>query len=127
MTARPAASREIALARAVLEALSRGDVGEFAALLHREIEIHTARGVTSGRDAAEEWARKRYEHLERRYAIDELRPTAEGVLALVRTQYVWRASGLVGDEEPTAIELGFRDGKLVRWRFREGPAPAESG
>jgi len=41
------------------------------------------------------------------------------VLAFVRTQYVWRDTGLVGDEEPTEIELAFRDGKLVRWAFRE--------
>ena len=41
-------------------------------------------------------------------------------LARVRTQYVWRDSGLVGDEEPAVIDLGFRDGKLVSWELREG-------
>ncbi|HMC07222.1 MAG TPA: nuclear transport factor 2 family protein [Solirubrobacterales bacterium] len=116
------------LAREVLEALSRGDVERFAALLHPQIEIRTARGVRRGLDDAEEWALKRYEHLERRYAIDELRVRGDAVLALVRTQYVWRESGLVGNEEPTAIELEFSDGKLIRWIFREDlagePGPA---
>ena len=107
------------LARRVLGALSRGDVSGFGALVHPEIEICTARGVRRGREQAEEWALKRYEHLERRYAIDELREHGDEVLALVRTQYVWRESGLVGDEETSAIELTFREGKLVRWRFRE--------
>jgi ketosteroid isomerase-like protein len=106
------------LARRVLGALSRGDVQAFAALLHPEIEIRTARGVRRGREEAEEWAQKRYEHLERHYSIDELQVSGEEVLALVRTQYVWRDTGLVGDEEPTAIELAFRDGQLVRWAFR---------
>jgi hypothetical protein len=110
------------LARQVLGALSDGDVALFADLVHPEIEIHTARGVTRGAEQAEEWAQKRYEHLERRYAIDELRVDGDQVLARVRTQYVWRDSGLVGDEEPTEIELGFRDGKLIRWRFREDSA-----
>jgi hypothetical protein len=32
---------------------------------------------------------------------------------------VWRESGLVGDEEPTVIELEFKDGKLILWAFRE--------
>jgi hypothetical protein len=32
---------------------------------------------------------------------------------------VWRESGLVGDEEPTVIELEFKDGKLIRWAVRE--------
>jgi ketosteroid isomerase-like protein len=107
------------LTREVLEALSRGDVKRFASLLHPEIEIRTARGVHRGREEAEEWALKRYEHLERRYAIDELRVRGDEVLALVRTQYVWRQSGLVGSEEPTAIELRFSDGRLIRWAFRE--------
>jgi ketosteroid isomerase-like protein len=109
----------VELARAVLEALSEGDVSLFSALAHPDIEIVTSRGVRRGRDQAEEWARKRYEHLERRFAIDELRADGDSVLALVRTQYVWRESGLVGNEAPAVIELGFRDGKLVRWEFRE--------
>ena len=112
------------LARQVLGALSRGDVQAFAALVHPEIEILTARGVRRGPEQAEEWALKRYEHLERRYAIDELRVEGDRVLASVRTQYVWRHSGLVGDEEPAVIELGFRDGKLSRWAFCDDLAAA---
>jgi ketosteroid isomerase-like protein len=107
------------LARQVLDSLSHGDVAAFAALTHPEIEIHTARGVRHGSDEAEEWAQKRYEHLERRYAIDRLDVRGDHVVARVRAQYVWRESGLVGDEEPTTIDLEFADGKLVRWAFRE--------
>ena len=107
------------LARQVLGALSNGDMQAFATMIHPELEIHTARGVRRGKDEAEEWAQKRYEHLERRYAIDELRVDGDEVLAIVRTQYVWRESGLVGDEEPTVIELEFKDGKLIRWAVRE--------
>jgi hypothetical protein len=107
------------LAREVLRALSDGDVSLFATLVHPEIEIRTARGVRRGADQAEEWAQKRYEHLERRFAIDELRADRDEVVALVRTQYVWRDSGLVGNEEPTTIELAFKNGKLIRWEYRE--------
>ncbi len=113
----------VVLAREVLGALSEGDVPLFASLVHPEVEIVTSRGIRRGKDQAEEWAQKRYQHLERRFAIDELREEGDAILALVRTQYVWRESGLVGDEEPTVIELGFRDGKLVRWAFREDLAP----
>jgi ketosteroid isomerase-like protein len=122
-----ASESSAALARRVLEALSRGDVQAFAGLLHPEIEIHTARGVRRGRDEAEEWAQKRYEHLERHYAIDRMDVDGEQVLVLVRAQYVWRDSGLVGDEEPVAIELAFRDGRLIRWTFREDRAAAPGG
>ena len=108
------------LARQVLAALSRGDVPSFAAIVHPDIEIHTARGVHRGTDEATEWAQKRYEHLERHFAIDRLDARGDEVVARVRTQYVWRESGLVGDEELTVIDLVFRDGMLVRWEFREG-------
>jgi ketosteroid isomerase-like protein len=108
------------LARQVLEALSYGDVPGFAALVHPDVEIHTARGVYRGTDEATEWAQKRYEHLERHFALDRLEAKGNEVRARVRTQYVWRESGLVGDEEPAVIDLGFADGKLIRWEFREG-------
>jgi ketosteroid isomerase-like protein len=107
------------LARQVLEALSHGDVPGFAALAHPEIEIHTARGVYRGRDQATEWAQKKYEHLQRHFAIDRIEARGDDVVAWVRTQYVWRESGLVGDEQRAAIDLAFADGKLVRWQFRE--------
>jgi ketosteroid isomerase-like protein len=107
------------LARQVLEALTRGDLAAFIELVHPEIEIHTARGVHRGRDEVEEWVQKRYEHLERHFVIDRLDARGDEVVARVRTQYVWRESGLVGDEEPAVIDLAFADGKLVRWALRE--------
>jgi ketosteroid isomerase-like protein len=118
-----AAPSSTELTRQVLAALSRGDVPAFAALVHPDVEIHTARGIYRGADAAEEWAQKRYEHLERQFAVDRLEAQGDEVLARVRTQYVWRESGLVGDEEPTVIELAFADAKLIRWAFRELEAP----
>ncbi len=107
------------LARHILEALSLGDVPGFAAAVHPEIEIHTAKATYLGPEAATEWAQKRYEHLERRYAIDRLQEHGDHVVARVRTQYVWLESGLVGDEELMLIDLTFRDGKLWRFQFRE--------
>lgn len=108
------------LARQVLEALSHGDVSGFAAIVHPEIEIRTARTTHLGADAATEWAHKRYEHLNRHYVIDSLEEKGDEVVARVRTQYVWRESGLVGDEEPAVIDLAFKDCRLFRWEFREG-------
>ena len=115
------------LARRVFAALSEGDVEAFAALVDPDAEIHTSRGIRRGSDKVAEWAEKGYEHLERRYAIDELQVDGDDVLALVRTQYVWRDGGELGDEEPTVIELSFRDGRLVRWKFREDLAAEHGG
>ncbi len=115
------------LARRVFTALSEGDVAAFAALVDPEAEIHTSRGIRRGSDKVREWAENRYDHLERRYAVDELRVDGDDVLALVRTQYVWRDGGELGNEEPTVVELSFRDGRLVRWKFREDLAAKRLG
>ncbi len=108
------------LARQVLAALSQGDVPGFAALVHPDVEIHTARGVRRGSAQAVEWARKKYEHLERHFAVDSVAARGDEAVARVRTQYVWRESGLVGDEEPVTIRLRFAGGRLVRWEYGEG-------
>ena len=117
----PAAS---GLARDLLDALSTGDVDGFAALLHPDVEIHTARGIRRGADAARDWAGREYDHLERRYEITEVHVAGESVLVLADVQYVWRESGEVGDSEHVALELDFEQGRLRRWRLDDDPAAA---
>jgi ketosteroid isomerase-like protein len=111
-----------ALARRVLDALGRGDVDEFAALLHPEVEIHTARGVRRGTDEAIAWARSTYDHLHRRYEIEEMHVAGERVLVVAQVQYVWRESGEIGDSAPVAIAVDAENGKLRRWRVFDDPA-----
>ena len=110
------------LARRVLESLGRGDVDAFARLLHPDVEIHTSRGVRRGTQEAREWASRTYEHLERRYEIEEMHVAGGTVLVLAHVQYVWRESGEVGDSAPVAIALEFDQGKLRRWELHEDPA-----
>ena len=117
----PAAS---GLAREVLETLSRGDVDGFADRVHPDVEIHTARGIRRGVDAARDWAGRSYDHLERRYRVDEIHVAGQSVLVLAHVQYVWRESGKVGDSEPVAVELDFEQGRLRRWRLDDDPAAA---
>jgi len=113
-------SEEVELAERVLEALGRDDTEAFGELVSDETEIVTARGVRCGHAEAVAWAKNKYDHLQRCFAIDEIRPLeGGGLLAIGRTEYVWKDSGAVGDSSPVAIEMGFRGEKLVRWRFRE--------
>ena len=110
------------LARRVLDALGRGDVETFAALLHPDVEIHTARGVRRGSDEAIAWARSAYDHLERRYEIEELHVAGERVLVVAQVQYVWRESGEIGDSTRVAVAIDSENGKLRRWRVFDDPA-----
>ena len=110
------------IARHVLDALGHGDVDEFARLLHPEVEIHTARGMRRGAKQARDWASRTYEHLERRYEIEEMHVAGESVLVLAQVQYVWRESGEVGNSAPVAVELDFEQGKLRRWKLHDDQA-----
>jgi hypothetical protein len=107
-----------------LEALGSEDPAGFVARVDPEIEIETARGVRRGREAALEWASKRYDHLVRRWAIDELREDGDRILMIGRVQYVWRDDGVLGAESPIALELELDGGLLRRLRIRESVAEA---
>ena len=112
-----------AAARAVLDALSRDDVEAFGRLASDEIEIHTARGVRHGHAEAVAWATNKYDHLQRRYAVDAIEAAGEeGVVVHGRTEYVWKDGGEVADASPVEIEMRFAGGRLVLWRFLEAPA-----
>ncbi|HEX6115832.1 MAG TPA: nuclear transport factor 2 family protein [Solirubrobacterales bacterium] len=116
-------AEEESLAREVLAALSDGDTNRFGELAADEIEIHTARGVREGHAEAVAWAANKYDHLQRRYAIDELHAEAGGgVIVRGRTEYVWKDGGGVADSSPVGIGLRFAGGKLVLWRFLDDPA-----
>jgi hypothetical protein len=108
----------------VLAALSEGDVDAFSRLLHPEVEIHTARGVRRGPERATRWARMRFEHLERRYEIEELREAGDTVVALARVQYVWREDQKIGGQWLLGIVLDLKHGKLLRWRVYDDPVDA---
>lgn len=120
MSGGPVDGERARLATEALDALGRRDAEAFGALLHPEVEIHTARGVKRGHEAAIEWAGKGYDQLDRRYAVDELHAGESGwLLAVARVQYVWRDGGEVADESPIAIGFSFRDGVIAELRLIE--------
>ena len=112
------------VARRILEAISEGDVDAFVALLDPDVEIQTQRGVRRGRDEVARWARSKFEHLERRYEVDEVHTAGTQVVVLARVQYVWRETRKVGDESLVGIVLDLRDGKLLRRRLYDDPMEA---
>jgi ketosteroid isomerase-like protein len=112
------------VARRILEAISEGDVDAFVALLDPDVEIQTQRRVRRGRDEVARWARSKFEHLERRYEVDEVHTAGDRVVVLARVQYVWRETRKVGDESLVGIVLDLRDGKLLRWRLCDDPMEA---
>ena len=104
--------------------LGAEDVDAFVELVDPAIEIETQRATRRGVDEAAAWAARRYDHLVRRYEVDELHELGDRVVVLAEVQYVWRHSGAVGDRTLAGIALDFRDGRLVRWRLYDDPMEA---
>src|SRR5262245_21978337 len=112
------------LSRRVLSALSKCNTIEFSELVDPLVEIHTQKGIRHGQDEALKWAGRKFDHLERRYEIEEMHEKGDTVVALAKVQYVWRDTGQIGGEWMLGIALGFNDGKLVRWQVYEDPVEA---
>ena len=107
------------LIRAALEALGREDPDGFIGFIHPEVEIETDRGVRRGRRAALDWASKRFDHLVRVRAVDEIQGEGDRLLVVGRIQYVWRDGGEIGDETPVALGFELADGQIQTMRIFE--------
>ena len=120
----PEASEAAERAASIVEAINSREPERLAAVLTDRSEVVTGRNVHTGAEAVTAWARKEYDHLVRRYAIDEYRIAGESVLALGHVQYAWIESGAVGDSSPIAITIEL-DGELLRiLRLQDDPAAA---
>ena len=112
-------SDNVELVRTAINALGHEDPEGFGALVHPDVEIETARGVRRGQEAAIEWASKRFDHLIRRWGVDEIREAGDRLLVLGCVQYVWREDERVGDQTPTSIGFELEDGQIRAMRIYE--------
>lgn len=106
--------------RLALEALSDRDTSRMRPLLADHFTVRTGRASHEGADAALAWARKGYDHLDRRWTLDTLEPApGEGgdqglLIGHGRVEYVWRETGEVADSTPTVLLIALEDGLLGR-------------
>ncbi len=108
------------IVRLALEAISDRDAERLRPLLAPGVSVHTGRGSHEGDDAVLAWARKGYEHLDRRWRLESLEPAPgrggeDGtLLGRGRVEYVWRESGEVGDTVPIFLLLRLDGQRLAR-------------
>ncbi len=116
MAATPAPADPRSLARRVIDAINGGEEGELRELVAEDVEVHTGRTVRRGPDEALAWAHKLFDHLDRRYAIEDFHPgpADASTVGVGTVDYVWREGGAIGDSSPIALELAFAEGCLQR-------------
>lgn len=106
----------IALARRAIDAINAGEEQALRDLLADDVELNLGRGLRRGPAAVLAWANKQFDHLDRRYAIEEFHPgpATTGAVGVGTVDYLWREENAVGDSSPIALELDFADRRLRR-------------
>lgn len=107
-----------------LEAIGDRDPDRLRPLLHEDARVVTERGEHVGAAAVSAWARKGYDHLDRRFAAERVEPAGGGLLVTGRVDYVWRDSGEVGDTTPIWFAIRIRDGLLSGLALHDDRASA---
>ena len=101
------------------------DLDGFAATLHAQVELQTARGLRIGVEEARSWATRNPDGgLEQRHVVEELLEHTDHVVALVRKQWWWAESDELAVDEETAALFTFKDGLIARWQPFEDRAAA---
>lgn len=107
------------VAAEIVEAINSRDPDRLAVYLDKESRVITGRTTHRGPEAIVAWSRKEYDHLVRRYAIDDYRSRGSSVLALGAVEYAWIEGGEVADSSPIALDLDIRSGRLATLRLRD--------
>lgn len=125
MTPGPAPAEIVRLA---LEAISDGDGERLQPLIAPGVTIRTGRASHEGMDAALAWARRGYDHLDRRYVLAGLEPVGDPALgmfvAAARVEYVWRETGEVADSTPLHFAIELRGTLIGRLELHDDEASA---
>lgn len=115
------------LAAEIVAAINSRDPERLHPLVDEGSEVVTGRSTHRGPDAIAAWARKEYDHLVRRYSVDEFRSRGSRVLALGAVEYVWRDEGEVADSSPIALDIELSGDRLGRLTLHDDTAAALAG
>jgi ketosteroid isomerase-like protein len=115
--------------REFLRAFNERDLDAFVAVLDPEVELHTARGLRKGREAARLWATRKPGGVQQTIVLDELYEdgTESGggrAVALYRRLWHWEEGGEPAGEEAIAALFELRDHRVRSWRPFEDRAEA---
>jgi ketosteroid isomerase-like protein len=117
--------------REFIRAFNEGDLEAFAEVVDPDVEIHAARGLRKGRDAAITWATRAPGGVQQQIEIEELYESEDRgqAVALIKRLWHWDEDGSPAGEDEMAWAFELRDGRVCSWRSFEdrGEALAAGG
>ncbi len=99
-----------------VRAFNEGDLDAFNEVLDPGIEIHSARGLRSGRDAARAWAIRAPGGVQQTIEATDSAESGTEVLLTVERHWHWDEDGSHAATDELAWLFGFRDGLVCSWR-----------
>jgi hypothetical protein len=103
--------------RTVVQGFNEQDLDLFLSVLDPEVELHTLKlGKIVGHEQAARWATKHPGGLQQHIVIEELIPSGDQIVALLRQQWLWEGTDEVAEDNEVAALFKIRDGKVVRWK-----------
>jgi ketosteroid isomerase-like protein len=105
--------------REFIRCFNEGDLDGFVSLLHPEVEIHAARGLRKGREAARLWATRAPGGVQQTIVLDELWEEADRAVAVVTRRWHWAEDGEPAGEDRLAWVFALEGGQVRSWRSDE--------
>jgi limonene-1,2-epoxide hydrolase len=103
--------------RAFIGGFNDQDFDLFLSVLDPQVELHTLKlGRITGHEEARRWATKQPGGLQQHLVIEDLLPSGDQVVALLRQQWRWEGGAEVAEENEVAALFTLRDGRIVRWK-----------
>jgi ketosteroid isomerase-like protein len=92
------------------------DLDAFVATLHPDVELHSARGLRKGVEAARLWATREPGGVQQTIVLDELYEETDRAVALITRRWRWADDESHAGEDEMAWLFELVDGRIRSWR-----------
>ncbi len=115
--------------REFIRAFNERDLDGFVAVLDPEVEIHSARGLRKGVEAARQWGTRAPGGVQQEIELEQLyEDGTEGgggrAVALIVRRWHWEEGGELAGEDAMAWAFELRERRVLSWRSYEDRAEA---
>jgi limonene-1,2-epoxide hydrolase len=110
--------------REFIRAFNERDLDAFVEVLDPQVELHSARGLRKGVEAARIWATRAPGGVQQTIELEELHEETDRAVALICRKWHWDEDGSPAREEEMAWFFELQDRRIKSWRPYEDRAEA---